>query len=159
MMKLKISECKTRAKAYFDVAGIIIKLIHVTTASSLVTEFFQVFIRIPTPDCAFNRPHADCVDGILPFLTNLEGLERLRICCRQSRHPKFSKVDNQIFPKGHGWNLPISLKYGHLYVLWNLSELLFMNFQLKRLHLHLSHPYASKLCKLISRARTEEETT
>lgn len=75
------------------------------------------------------------------------GLDILR-----SRKLLVNYVHNTLIYCNEKVNRPITFKYGHVFVEWDQSEILFTSEELTRFHLHFMHPFTSRLLQLIPRS-------
>ena len=107
-------------------------------------------IRIPTSDESFLFLDIDVVQANVPMLVGLDILDRYYLVP--------DNVENLLVDKKANWKMPITRKFGHLYLEWDFSEVLYTKTELKRMHLHFFHPSATKLFNLISRAKPEDAT-
>ena len=93
----------------------------------------------------------DVVQADVPMLIGLEVLDRERLIP--------DNVANKLRSLENGWSLPITRKYGHLYVEWDFPKIWFSKEQIRKLHLQFYHPSADKLFRLIQRAKPGEATS
>lgn len=103
-----------------------------------------VEFRIPTPDGAFIALQVDVVSADVPLLLGIDVLDREQLVT--------DNVDNVLRSRRYGWEMPIIRRNGHLYVVWNYSQVVYTRSELKKLHLHFFHPSARKLYNLLKRA-------
>ena len=69
------------------------------------------------------------------------------------------KVENELANRKLNWKIPITRKFDHLYLEWDLSETLYFKTELKKIDLNFYHPSAKILFQVISRAKQEEATS
>jgi hypothetical protein len=91
------------------------------------------------------------VQANVPMLIGLEVLDRECLVA--------DNVENKLRSTKHGWSLPITRKYCHLYLEWTQSDILYSKGDIQKLHLQFYHPSADKLFQLIQRASPEESTS
>ena len=93
----------------------------------------------------------------IPFLFGLDLMERLKAS------PNVSTLQLEV-RKGSSGKIkshPLTRKFGHLYLETNnalVSETLFTDMELKKMHLHFYHPSTEKLYNVLKRAKPEDVT-
>ena len=144
-----------QAHAYCQLSGVPFKKRPSMTAFRFGDGTFQslgsIPVRIPTPDGKFISIEMDVVQADVPMLIGLEVLDRERLIP--------DNVANKLRSLEDGWSLPITRKYGHLYVEWDFPKIWFSKEQIRKLHLQFYHPSADKLFRLIQRAKPGEATS
>ena len=106
------------------------------------------WIRIPTPNLSYLEVDMDVVSADVLYLLGLDVLDREKLVADNVRNVLRSYLYN--------WELPITHKFGHLYVCWNTNETLFTKQELVKLHSHFRHPSSGKLFELIKRAKPDQ---
>ncbi|CDF34787.1 unnamed protein product [Chondrus crispus] len=85
----------------------------------------------------------DVVDADVPLLFGLDLLDRHKLVA--------DNTDNVLVSKIGGWQVPIVRAHGHMFVRWDLHEVMYTRTELERLHLHFFHPSVQKLLNLLKR--------
>jgi hypothetical protein len=93
--------------------------------------------RIPTPNGNYIKMDMDVVQADVPMIIGLEVLDRECLVA--------DNVENKLLSTKHGWSLPITRKYGHLYLEWTQCNILYSKGDIQKLHLQFYHPSADKL--------------
>jgi transposase InsO family protein len=112
----------------------------------------KIQIVIPTPKQPIIHD-VDVIDLEIPLLLGLDFFDEY------SLNPL--SVQNNLWSMEGHWVLPITRKYGHLYLCWNPHPSLSTHYtraQLHHLHRHFFHPSAGKLLNLLQRAHPEHLT-
>lgn len=105
-------------------------------------------IRIPTPNESFIEHRFDVVNADIPMLFGLDLLD--------SSSLYVDNVDNVIVNKKLGYKMPIARKFGHMYLEWPASTILFTKSELKKLHRQFKHPSVDKLLNLLKRSKVKD---
>lgn len=108
-------------------------------------------IRIPTPDGAYLSFQADVVDADIPLLLGIDVLDAEGMVA--------DNVENVLEHRKHNWRLPITRRGKHMYVIWNISQVMYTRSQLKKMHMHFFHPSEKKLFNLLKRIDPEQTTS
>ena len=106
-------------------------------------------IIIPTPDGSFTHFDIDIVKPSVPMLIGLDILDLFSLVP--------DNVENELVNRKQNWKMPIIMKTVHLFFEWDLSETLYTNTELKRIHFY--HPSAKKLFQVISIGKPKEATS
>ena len=118
---------KTQAKAYCTLTGTKMKLRPSMKAFRFGDGVFNslgtIHIRIPTPDGSFLFLDIDVVQANVPMLVGLDILDRYYLVP--------DNVENLLVNKKANWKMPITRKFGHLYLEWDFSEVLYTKTELK----------------------------
>lgn len=115
-----------------------------------------LMIRIPTPDGIFIETRVEVGKVDVPLLLGIDLLDRERLVA--------DNVENVLHSRRAGWKMPVIRRGatdgrgGHMYLLWDCSQLCFTKGELKKLHLHFFHPSSRKLYNLLKRAEPEHCT-
>lgn len=83
------------------------------------------------------------VDADIPLLLGLDLLDKHKLVA--------DNVDKVLVNKISGWSVPITRAHGHLFIRWDLREVMYTRTELERLHLHFFHPSVQKLLALLKR--------
>ena len=102
-------------------------------------------IRIPTPNGSFIEHRFDVVDADIPLLFGLDLLDSAGLIV--------DNVNNCLENKILGYTMPIVRKFGHLYLEWPASNILFTRSELTKLHRQFKHPSTDKLINLLKRSK------
>ena len=105
-------------------------------------------IRIPTPQGSFIEHKFDVVDADIPMLLGLDLLDSAGMYA--------DSVDNQMVNKVLGYSMPIVRKFGHMYLEWPASTIMFTRAELQKLHRHFKHPSVDKLFNLLKRSKISD---
>lgn len=105
-------------------------------------------IRIPITASLHLDLAVDVVDLDIPLIL---GLDILR-----GKGLLVDYINNELKFCNHDLSLPITSKYGHVFLEWDYHTIHFTKTELIRLHTHFMHPSASKLYDLIARANPEK---
>ena len=67
-----------------------------------------------------------------------------------------NNVDNELCSSALGFKIPITRKFGHMYIEWPTSSVLFTRSELVKLHRQFKHPSAEKLYNLLKRSKVAD---
>jgi hypothetical protein len=120
-----------QAKAYCELCDIRFRTKPSLTAFRFGDGVFKslgcIPVRIPTPDGNHIKMDMDVVQANVPMLIGLEVLDRECLVA--------DNVENKLRSTKHGWSLSITRKYGHLYIEWTQSDILYSKGDIQKLHL------------------------
>ena len=138
-----------QAKAYCKERDIKLKLLPSRTEFRFGDRSFRslgaIPIRIPTPNGSFIEHRFDVVKADVPLLLGLDLLDSSGLIV--------NNVNNCLENKILGYSMPIVRKFGHLYLEWPVSEILFTKAELTKLHRQFKHPSTEKLLNLLKRSK------
>ena len=107
----------------------------------------KIIIKIPTPNGSTLVRKMDVVQADIPLLIGLDLLHEEKLVADNVRNKLVNTVSN--------WEMPITRKFGHLYLCWSKS-ILFTKSELIRLHRHFYHPFPDRLMGLIKKSSPEQ---
>lgn len=143
-----------QARAYCREQGMLFKLrasdYSFLFGDRLYISLGNMDIHLPTPDGAFLTFQADVADADIPLLL---GIDVLDAECMVAEN-----VENVLDHRKRNWRLPITRRGKHMYVVWNVSHVMYSRAQLKKMHMHFFHPSAQKLFNLLKRIDPEQTT-
>lgn len=91
----------------------------------------------------------EVVDIDIPLLQGLEFLDAFMMTIDLTIASSLARDE--------GWDIPLLLKGGHLYITWDAGSVeLFSEEKLRRVHLHFFHPESQRLYGVLRRARPDE---
>ena len=79
----------------------------------------------------------DVVQAYVPMLIGFDMMDENGLVA--------GNVKNKLMCPSFGWEILITRKYGHMYICWNGSEILFTQPELLRLNRHFYHSSTDKL--------------
>ena len=137
-----------QAIAYCRATGRTLELRYTRTAfrfgDTVLNSRGTVHVRIPTPNNGFLALDIHVVDANIPMIMGLEMLDRELLVA--------NNVRNLLICEGAGgWSIPITRKFGHLYICCNPAEILFTRPELYKLHHQFYHPGAGILYNFVKR--------
>ena len=100
-------------------------------------------VRIPVHDSGFICIRASVVEVNVPLLLGLENMMHYKMVLDVDEKTLYSKLQ--------GWKLDLRIKYGHLYLEWDVGTL-FTKTELRKVHNHFYHPEPDRLYALFKRA-------
>lgn len=118
------------------------------------TSLGRMYVRIRVRKGNFIGFWIDVVDADIPLLLGLDLLDKYDLVA--------DNVDNVLRSKVFGWTVPMKRAHGHMFVQWDLREILYTRAELERLHLHFFHPSVQKLLNLLKRGtpnRVDKDTS
>lgn len=105
-------------------------------------------LRIPIPNGSHVSIMTHVVHADIPMLIGIEILHKEKMILNfDSKTVTNSRYD---------WQLPMTLKYGHVFLVWNKKYVCYTHAELNRLHLHFFHPAADRLFALVKKVKPQE---
>lgn len=108
----------------------------------------SIIIRIITIDNSFITVNIDVFGAKVPFLLGLHVLDKYSVVVHTFRNT----FDCPLM----GWKIPIVRRLGHVYLEWNVRQILFMKVELQKLHRAFYHPWDDKLPNVIRLAHPKQ---
>lgn len=90
----------------------------------------------------------EVVDADIPLLMGLDLLDKYQLVA--------DNVNNILTSKVERWSIPITHQHGHLFIQWNLGEMLYARGELEQLHLQFFYPSHQKLLNVLRRGTPDE---
>lgn len=101
----------------------------------------MIDVRMPIKKGYYLQFWVHVIEADIPLLLRLDLLDRHRLAP--------DNVDSILVSKVEGWIVPIVRAHGHLFVRWDLHEVIYTRTELERLHLHFFHLSKQKLLNLL----------
>lgn len=147
-----LSLVSDKAEAYCDLVGIEQNL---TPSNSTFVfgdqkqkSMGKLNIILPTPK-GNKAIDTHVVPARIPFLVGLDTLDKYGW--------NVLTVQNKLQSVHKGWSLPLSRKFGHVFVTWEPEYAThYTRQQLQNMHLHFMHPSTTKLLNLLERAYPDQ---
>lgn len=118
--------------------------------NSICNSMGTLEFRIPLRTDGYLPIFADIVDADVPLLLGLDYLDREKLLA--------DNLSNKLVCIDDGWELPIIRRNGHMFIDWNIRQILFTKFELYRMHRNFFHPSAKKLFNVIKKGFPEKCT-
>jgi len=143
---------KLQAKAYCKFAKITYQVIPSETTFRFGDGDFSSLgklpIRIPIPNNSYIPYEFDVVQPDVPMLMGLDLLDAMKCYA--------NNVENKFVSPFENWTLPITRKFGHLYLCWSTAEICFTKSELLKMHRHFYHPSTDKVMALLKRGYPDQ---
>ena len=110
----------------------------------------MIDVRMRIKEGFYLQFFVDVVDADIPLLLGLDLLDKHMLVADNTVNLLISKVGR--------WTVPIVRAHGHMFVKWDVHEVLYTRTELERLHLHFFHPSKQKLLNLLKRGTPDSIT-
>lgn len=87
----------------------------------------------------------DVVQPDVPLLLGLDILDREQLVP--------DNIENLLESRLYGWGMPVTRRFGHMYISCDVNKIMFTRTELYKLHRHLHHPSTGKLMALLKRSK------